>query len=171
MTADLTKGSPLKQIFLFSIPFLIGNLFQQFYNIADMVIVGRTLDPLAYAAVGATGGLVWFASGAIQALTTGFSVITARFFGAGDEENIKRSFAASIKLSAIITIIFSAICVIFARPILEIMQTPADIIDRSYKYFLWVCIGLIATALFNLLSNMIRALGDSKTPLYFLIFS
>ena len=171
MTADLTKGSPLKQIFLFSIPFLIGNLFQQFYNIADMVIVGRTLDPLAYAAVGATGGLVWFASGAIQALTTGFSVITARFFGAGDEENIKRSFAASIKLSAIITIIFSVICVIFARPILEIMQTPADIIDRSYKYFLWVCIGLIATALFNLLSNMIRALGDSKTPLYFLVIA
>lgn len=171
MTSDLTKGSPLKQIFLFSIPFLIGNLFQQFYNIADMIIVGRTLNPLAYAAVGATGSIVWFASGAIQSLTAGFSVITARFFGASDEENIKRSFAASIKLSAIITIAFSIICVTFARPILEIMRTPTDIIDRSYKYFIWICIGLIATALFNLLSNMIRALGDSKTPLYFLVIA
>lgn len=171
MATDLTKDSPLKQIFLFSIPYLIGNLFQQFYNIADMVIVGRTLDPLAYAAVGATGSLVWFTSGAIQSLTAGFSVITARFLGAGDEENIKRSFAASIKLSAIISLFLSAVCVIFARPILEIMRTPADIIDRSYKYFIWICIGLAATALFNLLSNMIRALGDSKTPLYFLVIA
>ena len=82
MTTDLTKGSPFKQIFLFSIPFLIGNLFQQFYNVADMVIVGRTLGADAYAAVGATGSLVWFASGAIQALTIGFSTVTARYFGA-----------------------------------------------------------------------------------------
>ena len=85
MTNDLTKGAPLKKILLFSLPFLIGNLFQQFYNIADMVIVGRTLGSLAYAAVGSTGSIVWFASGAVQALTVGFSVIIAQAFGAGDE--------------------------------------------------------------------------------------
>lgn len=171
MTTDLTKGSPLKQIFLFSIPFLIGNLFQQFYNVADMVIVGRTLDPSAYAAVGATGSLVWFASGAVQALTIGFSTVTARYFGARDEEGVKRSFAAAIKLSAIISVLLAVVCTLFARPILQFMRTPDDIIDRAYGYIVWIFVGLVATALFNLLSNMIRALGDSKTPLYFLVIA
>lgn len=159
----------MKQIFLFAMPFLIGNLFQQFYNIADMVIVGRTLGTEAYAAVGATGSLVWFASGAIQALTVGFSVITARFFGAGNEQGLKRSFAIAAELSAIISAAMAILCTLFARPILELMRTPEDIIDRSYAYIVWLFAGLVATALFNLLSNMIRALGDSRTPLYFLI--
>jgi len=169
MAVNLTKGSPTKQIFLFSIPFLIGNLFQQFYNIADMVIVGRTLGSQAYAAVGATGSLVWFASGAIQSLTVGFSVVTARSFGAKDEERLKRSFALAAELSALISVVMAVLCVLIARPILELMRTPADIIDRSYSYIVWLFAGLVATALFNLLSNMIRALGDSRTPLYFLI--
>ena len=101
---DLTKGSPLRQIFLFSLPFLIGNVFQQFYNIADMVIVGRILGPEAYTAVGATSSLVWFASGAIQSLTIGFSVIAAQHFGSRDEEGVKRAFGASIWLSAVISV-------------------------------------------------------------------
>ncbi len=169
MVTDLTKGNPAKQIFIFSIPYLIGNLFQQFYNIADMVIVGRTIDTLAYTAVGATSSLVWFASGAIQSLTVGFSVIAANAFGADDEDKIKRSFAVSIKLSAIISVVFALLCTLFARPILELLRTPEDIIDQSYGYVAWIFAGLVATALFNLLSNMIRALGDSKTPLYFLV--
>lgn len=171
MTADLTKGSPLKQILWFSVPFLIGNLFQQFYNIADMVIVGRTLDSLAYTAVGATGSLIWFASGAVQSLTTGFSVIAARYFGANDEEKVKQTFAASIRLLAIISVVVSVICVLCARPMLELLRTPDDIIDRSYRYLVFIFAGLVATSLFNLLSNMIRALGDSRTPLYFLIIA
>ena len=104
MTTDLTKGSPFRQILRFSIPFLIGNLFQQFYNLVDMVIVGRTIDVYAYTAVGATGSLVWFASGAVQALTIGFSAVTARYFGAKDEDGVKRSFAMGLKLSAILSI-------------------------------------------------------------------
>ena len=171
MTNDLTKGSPLKQILCFSVPYLIGNLFQQFYNVADMLIVGRTLDPLAYAAVGATGSLVWFATGIIQGLTLGFSALTARFFGASDEEGVQKSFAASARLSFLISVILAALCVSFAYPMLELMQTPQDIIHRSYSYLVWIFAGLVATALFNLLSNMIRALGDSKTPLYFLVFA
>ncbi|MBE6556923.1 MAG: MATE family efflux transporter [Ruminococcaceae bacterium] len=171
MTTDLTKGPALKQIFFFSVPFLIGNLFQQFYNVADMVIVGRTLDASAYAAVGATGSLVWFASGAIQSLTTGFSTIAARHFGAQDEEGVKKAFALSIKLSALISVAVSLLCALFARQILELLRTPDDIIDRSYRYIVWIFAGLVATALFNLLSNMIRALGDSRTPLYFLVIA
>ena len=171
MTTDLTRGSPLKRIFFFAIPFLLGNLFQQFYNVVDMVIVGRTVGTLAYAAVGSTGSLVWFASGAIQSLTVGFSVVTAHHFGSGDEEKIKKSFAGAIKLSAIISIALSVICVLCAHPMLKVMRTPETLYDNAYDYIVWIFAGLIVTALFNLLSNMIRALGDSKTPLYFLVVS
>ncbi len=169
MTRDLTKGSPIKQIFLFAIPFLIGNLFQQFYNIADMVIVGRTISPLAYAAVGSTGSLVWFASGAVQSLTVGFSAVTAHHFGSGDKEQIKRSFAVAIKLSAVISVVLAVLCVLLARPMLTLLRTPENLYEDAYWYIVWIFAGLVATALFNLLSNMIRALGDSRTPLYFLI--
>lgn len=171
MATDLTKGSPLKQIFFFSIPYLIGNLFQQFYNIADMVIVGRTISPEAYAAVGSTGSLVWFTVGAMQSLTVGFSTITARHVGASDPEGIKRSFAASIKLTALIALLMSVVCTLLCRPMLELLRTPDDIINRSYIYLFWIFAGLVATAFYNLLSNMIRALGDSRTPLYFLIIA
>ena len=171
MTRDLTQGSPFRQILLFSIPFLIGNLFQQLYNVVDMVIVGRALDSTAYAAVGATGSLVWFASGAIQSLTTGFSVIAAHHFGAGDEERVKKSFGAAIKLSAIISVALAIVCVLLTRPILTLLRTPEDIFERSYRYIIWIFVGLVATALYNLLSGMIRALGDSRTPLYFLIIA
>ncbi len=171
MTTDLTRGSPLKKIFFFAIPFLLGNLFQQFYNVVDMVIVGRTVGTLAYAAVGSTGSLVWFASGAIQSLTVGFSVVTAHHFGSGDGEKVKQSFAGAIKLSAIISIALSVICVLCAHPMLKVMRTPETLYDNAYNYIVWIFAGLIVTALFNLLSNMIRALGDSKTPLYFLVVS
>lgn len=171
MTTDLTRGSPLKRIFFFAMPFLIGNLFQQFYNIADMVIVGRTLGNLAYAAVGSTGSLVWFASGAIQSLTVGFSVVTAHHFGSGDEEKIKQSFASAIKLSAVISVALSLICVLCAHPMLTLLRTPETLYNDAYSYIVFIFAGLVVTALFNLLSNMIRALGDSKTPLYFLIIA
>lgn len=171
MTKDMTTGSPVKQIFLFSIPFLIGNLFQQFYNIADMVIVGRTIDPLAYAAVGSTSGLVWFTSGAVQALTVGFSVVTAQYFGMGDKEKIRESFASAIKLSACIAVCLSVVCVLFARPMLVLLRTPENLIDYAYEYIVWIFAGLVATVLYNLPANMIRALGDSRTPLYFLILA
>lgn len=171
MTNDLTKGSPFKQILFFSIPFLIGKLFQQFYNVADMVIVGRVLDATAYTAIGSTASLIWFAGGAVQSLTVGFSMITAQYFGAKDENGIKRSFAAGLKLSLLFSTALALICAIFARQILELLQTPDDIIDRAYAYIVWIFLGLIATALFNLLSNVIRALGDSRTPLLFLVLA
>ena len=171
MTVDLTKGSPMKQILWFSIPYLIGNLFQQLYNVADMVIVGRTISPEAYAAVGSTGSLVWFTVGAIQALTTGFSTITARYVGANDPERVKRSFAASIKLTLLIALLMSILCTALARPMLELLRTPDDIIERTHAYLMWIFAGLVATAMYNLLSNMIRALGDSRTPLYFLVLA
>ncbi len=168
MTTNMTKGSPAKLIFFFAIPFLIGNLFQQFYNIADTVIVGRILGMNALAAVGATGSFTWFAMGSVQGLTTGLSAVTAQKFGADDEKGVKKSFALSIVITTLFVAILTFFCVCYARPILELLQTPAEIIDDAYKYLICICIGLFSTGLFNLLSNMIRALGDSKTPLFFL---
>lgn len=171
MTTDLTKGNPAKLIFFFAIPYLIGNLFQQFYNMADTVIVGRILGMNALAAVGATGSIVWFSMGAVQGLTTGFAAITAQRFGANDALGIKKSFGISIVLSTIFTAILMCFCITFAMPVLELLQTPPEIINDSYNYIMWIFIGLFATTIFNLLSNMIRSLGDSKTPLVFLVIA
>ena len=124
VTKDLTVGSPVKQILLFAIPFLIGNVFQQFYNIADMIIVGRTMNPLAYAAVGATGSLVWFVAGPIVGISGGFSAIVAQHFGAGDEDKVRRAFASSIKLFAIIAALMSVVFVLLAKPLLHLLRTP-----------------------------------------------
>lgn len=168
-TKDLTVGSPVKQILLFAIPFLIGNVFQQFYNIADMIIVGRTMNPLAYAAVGSTGTLVSFVVWPIQGLVAGFSAIVAQRFGAGDKRRIKLAFASSIKLSFIISAVLSVLFIILCRPLLTLMRTPETLINDAYSYLVWIYAGLIITAAFNLLSGVIRALGDSRTPLYFLI--
>ena len=164
MTTDLTRGNPLKLILFFSIPLLIGNIFQQLYNMADTVIVGRTIGVGALAAVGATGTISYLALGFITGLTAGFSVVTAQRFGAGDEDGVRRSFAAAIVLSVLFTAVMTAVLVVTARPMLEFLDTPEDIIDDSHSYILTIFIGLFATTLFNLLSNMIRALGDSRTP-------
>ncbi|MBR3593953.1 MAG: MATE family efflux transporter [Clostridia bacterium] len=171
MTNDFTKGSPMKQIFFFTIPYLIGNLFQQFYNIVDTVIVGRVMNADALAAVGSTGGLVWFANGAIVSLTTGFSAVISQYFGAKRPEKVRHAFGMSIFLSAVTAILVTTVTCIFAMPVLELLKTPHEhgIINMAYDYVMWIFIGLGGSALFNLLSNAIRALGDSKTPLVFLI--
>ena len=163
---DMTRGNAFRQILTFTVPIFLGNLFQQFYNIADMVIVGRTISPLAYAAVGSTGSLVWFASGAVQSLTVGFSAVTAHHFGSGDKEQIKRSFAVAIKLSAVISVLMAILCVALARPMLTLLRTPENLYEAAYAYIVWIFAGLVATALFNLLSNMIRALGPKLQALH-----
>jgi len=171
MTGDFTKGSPMKQIFFFTIPYLIGNLFQQFYNIVDTVIVGRSMNADALAAVGATGGLVWFFNGIIVSLSTGFSAVMSQYFGAKRPERVRHAFGMSIILSVIVSIFLTIVSCIFIMPILKLLNTPYTngIIYMAHDYLIWILIGLFGSTLFNLLSNAIRALGDSKTPLYFLI--
>jgi len=168
---NLTKGSILKRIVSFAVPYFIAALFQQMYNLVDMVIVGRTLGQLAYTAVAATGSLTWFTIGTVQSLTHGFSVITAQRYGAGDEEQVKQSFGTAIRLSIFISIAASLGFALLARQLLEIMQTPADIIDRSYNYLVWIYAGTFTSVIYNLLSGTMRAIGDSRTPLYFLVLS
>ncbi|MEE0420800.1 MAG: MATE family efflux transporter [Lachnospiraceae bacterium] len=169
MTKNLTEGSPAKLIVLFTIPLLIGNIFQQFYSMADTLIVGRTIGVNALAAVGCTGSITFLILGFAMGLTSGLSILTAQRFGAGDEKGVRKSVAAGVWLSAGVTVALTALAVPLTRPILELMRTPPEIIDDACRYVIVIFGGIVASMLFNLLSNIIRALGDSKTPLFFLV--
>ena len=169
MHNDLTAGKPGKLILMFTLPLLIGNLFQQFNSMADTIIVGRTIDVYALAAVGATGAIAFLLLGFVQGVTSGFSVITAQRVGAQDAPGVRRSVATSILLSVGVTIIFTLLSVLTARPLLELMKTPSDIIDDAYRYIIVIYYGIAASVFFNLFSSIVRALGDSRTPLIFLI--
>ncbi len=168
MVTSMTSGSPAKLIFLFTVPLFIGNLFQQLYNMADTFIVGRTLGVNALAAVGCTGSLVFLIIGFAQGLSSGFSILTAQRFGAKDEAAVRRSFATSLVLGGIIGLVLTVVSVMAARQMLVLLQTPAEILDDAFSYMVIVFAGILATMLFNVLSNVLRALGDSRTPLLFL---
>lgn len=169
MAKSLTAGSPARLIFAFTVPLIAGNIFQQFYSLIDTLIVGRTIGVNALAAVGCTGSLMFFMIGFVIGLTTGFSILTGQRFGAGDQEGVRRSAAACAILSALCTLVLTVVSVWLARPILELMQTPPEILDEAYSFIRVICLGIAATMLFNMLANLIRALGDSRTPLLFLI--
>lgn len=168
---DMTKGNPMKLILFFSIPLLIGNIFQQLYSMVDTIIVGRFIDSDALAAVGTTGPLSFLIIGFIIGITGGFAVIVAQRFGAKDEKGLRKAVAMSIILCTIITIVVTALSVICTRPLLEMINTPDNIIEDSYNYIVVIFWGIGATMLYNMIACILRALGDSKTPLYFLIIS
>lgn len=171
MIKDLTKGEPLKLILVFSIPLLIGNIFQQLYNIADLVIVGRLLGVEAFASVGAVAPLFFLIMFIIVGLTNGFAVVTGQRFGAKNYEGVKDSVVISTILSVLVTLFFTALFTLFMHPILYMLNVPQNIYNNAYWYIEIIVLGLISTTFYNLLASIIRALGDSKTPLYFLIIA
>ena len=168
---DMTKGNPTKLILSFMIPIFIGNLFQQFYSMVDTAIVGQFVGVKALAAVGSTGGVLFLVQGFVNGLTHGFSVIVSQRYGANDQEGIKKATATAIYLSAIATVLLTVICTLGAKPILQLMNTPVDIIDDATLYVTIFFGGLVTIIVYNLLASLLRAFGDSKTPLYFLILA
>lgn len=138
---------------------------------ADMIIVGQTLGKDALAAVGSTGSITFLIIGFAQGLTAGLSILTSQRFGGQDYRGVKKSFATGIIISGIVTIILTVLSLIFVRPMLLIMQTPPEIIDDAQIFISIIFFGIFAAMAFNLLSNVIRALGDSRTPLLFLIIA
>lgn len=171
MTKKMTEGRPWKLIVMFTIPLLIGNIFQQLYSMVDTLIVGRTLGVHALAAVGCTGSISFLILGFAMGVSAGLAIITAQRFGAKDEAGVRKSVAAGAWISLAVTVVLTVVSVPLARNILELMRTPAEIIDSAYEYIVIIFWGIIASMLFNFLSNIIRALGDSKTPLFFLIIA
>lgn len=171
MMKKMTEGRPAKLIVMFTIPLLIGNIFQQLYSMVDTLIVGRTLGVHALAAVGCTGSISFLILGFAMGVSAGLAIITAQRFGAKDEAGVRKSVAAGAWISLGVTVVLTAISVPLTRNILVLMRTPAEIIDSAYEYIVVIFWGIIASMLFNFLSNIIRALGDSKTPLLFLIIA
>ncbi|MBC8631735.1 MATE family efflux transporter [[Eubacterium] tenue] len=171
MTQDMTTGNLVKLILYFSIPLLIGNIFQQFYSMVDTIIVGKFLGIKALAAVGYTGSMVFLIMGFVLGLTSGFSVLVSQRFGANDKEGVKYAVGSAIILSIIMAILITIVSMVTARPLLNAIKTPSDIINDSYSYIIVIYGGLFATFFYNMISSILRALGDSKTPLYFLIIA
>ena len=171
MANDMTRGKPIKLIWNFTIPLLIGNLFQQLYNMADTFIVGRTIGVHALASVGSTGSIIFLILGFANGLTAGLAIPLAQRYGAKDYLGVKRSFYVSILISAVVAILLTILSMVFCRQILEVMQTPAEIIDGAYDYLMVIFAGIFSSMAFNLLSNIFRSIGDAKTPLYFLVIA
>jgi len=168
---DLTVGKPIQLIISFGLPVFGGMLFQQFYNLVDTMIVGRMLGVKALAAVGSTGSVNFLIIGFCIGLCNGFAIPIAQRFGAGDHRGLRKYTANCAYASVFFSILVTVIVCILCRQILVWMKTPADIIDDAERYIFIIFIGIPATILYNMVSGIIRSLGDSKTPLYFLIVS
>lgn len=168
---DLTVGNPLKVIILFTIPIILGNLFQQLYNVVDTVIVGHILGEESLAAVGATSALYGFFTSTMFGFNNGFSVVIARYFGAKDEKRIKKAVAHVIMLASMIVAILTVVGMVFVKPLLRILQTPAEIIDKSIAYIGIILAFSVVTMFYNTLSAMLRGIGNSLIPVIFLVIS
>jgi len=171
VTKDLTTGNPLKLILLFALPVLAGSLFQQFYSMVDAIIVGHTISSTALAGVGATSTINFFVLGFAQGLTMGFSVRTSHFYGAKNYDGVRRSIATSFVLSLVLSIVMTVVGSLAAKPLLTLLNTPASVFDDAYSYLGTIFFGMTANILYNVMSQTMRALGDSKTPLLFLILA
>lgn len=171
MEKDMTVGSPTKIILNFTIPLIIGNFFQLFYSTVDTVIVGKFVGTKALAAVGSTGTICFLILGFLMGLTAGFTVLTSQRFGAGDMEGMRKTVGSAIVLSTIVSVIMTVGSVIGMKPLLHMMHTPDDIFKDAYAYIMIICGGIFLQVMYNLLAGILRALGNSKTPLYFLLFS
>lgn len=170
-SVSLTEGKILKSLVIFAIPILIGNIFQQLYNVADTAIIGNVLGDQALAAVGATSALYSLVIGFANGITNGFSVVLARVFGEKDEEKLKQTSALIYFLTVIISIILTLASVISLHSILVMLKTPENILPKTESYLHIILTFAIVTMLYNMFSGILRAIGDSKTPLYFLLLS
>lgn len=168
---DMTTGSPAKHILKFALPLLIGNLFQQLYNMVDSIVVGNFVGKNALAAVGTCGSMNFLFFSLSSGLAIGIGIIVSQYFGAKDEKNVRSTIANSFYVLATAAFTVSIIGILLAPWLLRLLATPDNIIGNSIIYMRTTCAGIIAIALYNGVAAILRALGDSRTPLYFLILS
>ena len=166
---DLTKGYPAKVIMMFAIPLMFGYIFQQFYNVADSKIVSTYVSTDALAAVGATAVVFNTIIGFVNGLTQGFTILVANSFGAKDMSRMRRFVAGTIVLTFSVAIVMTILGLVFIVPILEVLNTPAEIMADAVAYVRIILAGIVFTALYNMCANILRAVGDSKNPLYCLV--
>lgn len=170
-TYDMTLGKPIKLLLSFAVPMLVGNLFQQLYNMVDAVVVGQFVGANALGAVGATGSINFLFFCLNNGLASGIGIIVAQYFGAKNDRLVRKSIAACVYLMVAVALVMGTLGVLSAPAIMRIMNTPEGIIDDAVLYMRVYCAGMITLAAYNGVSSILRALGDSKTPLVFLIIS
>lgn len=171
MTKDMTNESPLKLIAFFSIPILLGNIFQQFYSMADTMIVGRYLGEDALAAVGSTGSIIFLVLGFNMGIAQGFGILISHAFGAQDQARLKHYVAVSILLGCFVSAVMTAVTVTNSEKLLQLMKTPENILPMANSYIIIIYAGMAASMFFNIAAAILRGVGDSRTPLYFLLLS
>ena len=170
-TINMTEGNTVRLILTFSLPMLIGNIFQQLYNFVDSIIVGQFVGADALAAIGATGSITFFFFALCNGIGSAGGIITSQFFGEGSTDKVKNCIANTAYIMLVVPIGIGIIAFFAAGPILELLRTPEEIIHDAKVYMRIMCVSLVLVSAYNFASSMLRALGDSKTPLYFLIFS
>lgn len=171
MVRDMTTGNSAKQILKFSLPLLIGTVFQQFYNMVDSIIVGKFLGTQPFAAVGMTGSITFFVLGLVFGACSGFAIPVAQDFGAHNEAGVRRCVANIIHIGVIFGLVMTLATTLLTRQILVWMDTPEELMQDAYDYLFWIFLGIGSLMLYNLLAGILRSLGDSTTPLIFLILS
>lgn len=171
MKLDMTRGKPMRLLLLFALPLMLSSLLQQFYTLCDSMIVGRLLGTEAFAATGSASYLHWFALSMLLGLTGGFGVALSQRFGAKDEEGFRRFFANAAALALGVGLLLTAVGVGMLKPLLRMINTPAELFDYTYRYMSTLWSGLIVTASLNLLTSALRAMGDSRTPFVSLVVS
>jgi len=166
---DMTKGNPTALLLKFSLPMVIGNIFQQFYNMVDAIVVGQFVGANALASVGATGSITFLFFSLVIGLSSGVGIIVSQYYGAKEMDKVQKTIATAIYVITISAILMAIVTILAARPIMEMLDTPAEIIGDSVVYLRVVGAGIIAVGIYNGTASILRALGDSKTPLIFLI--
>ncbi len=169
MEKDMTKGSPLKLLIMFSIPILISGIFAQVYNFIDTLIVGRTVSSDAMAGVSCAGSFMFVVGNFSGGLVSGFMIILSQSFGSGDRNGFRKCVAASFELGAILAVLVTAIYVVLTKPVLMWQNTPEQYFDYAYYYAITIAWGSVTSMLGSISSGILNSLGDSKTPLYFSI--
>ena len=169
--SNMTEGTPWKLLLKFTLPVLTGNIFQNLYNIMDAMIVGRYLGVNALAAVGGTGSLMFLVIGWIIGIESGFGVLVSQKYGAKQQDQLTHFVSMAMYLSIILAVIMTAVLFILNKPILRLMDTPKEIFADTSSYMAIIYVGLPITILYNLMAALNRSIGDSKTPLYFLVIS
>ena len=170
-TVDMTEGKPIKRIIIFALPLFIGAIFQQVYNVVDTMIAGHLISSEAISAIGSTSSLYALIINMALGLNTGYSVLMSRAFGRHDEERLKTKIAFSFVFNTILGIVLTIVAILLLKPLLHLINVPDNIYDEAYKYIFIIILFMISTIIYNMFASILRALGNSRVPLYFLIIS
>lgn len=168
---DMTEGKPVRLILAFAIPLFIGNIFQQVYSMVDTMVAGYNLGDNAIAAIGATSSLYGLLVNLASGMNSGYAIVVTQRFGSHNEGKLKEAIAGMMKLDLAVTVLLTVLSLIFLKPLMRFMNIPDAIFGEAYSYIAIICAGMVSTICYNMFAGILRAVGNSRTSLYFLVIS